>query len=47
MQPEDARHEALRLESWRDMEKLYDEGTGVIVLKICSNDLRLFTALIS
>lgn len=26
MQPEDARHEALRLESWNDMEKLYDEG---------------------
>lgn len=30
MQPEDARHEALRLESWRDMEKLYDEGSSVI-----------------
>lgn len=26
MRPEDARHETLRLESWRDLEELYDEG---------------------
>lgn len=26
MRPEDTRHEALRMESWRDLEQLYDEG---------------------